>query len=76
MSCVDHFIVTENVFDIIVSNNVIVNPSNHNSVVLSVNCFTMSAVVHDHVMSNERRSDCNWKTQLMLNALITTTFGF
>ena len=37
---------TENVFDSIVSNNVIVdptNPSNHNSVVLSVNCFTMSA---------------------------------
>ena len=64
MSCVDHFIVTENVFDSIVSNNVIVdptNPSNHNFVVLSVNCFTMSAVVHDHVMNNERRSDCNWK---------------
>ena len=62
MSCIDHFIVTENVFDSIVSNNIIADqiiPSNHNSVVLSVNCFTMSGVVHDHVMSNERRSDCN-----------------
>ena len=48
MSCIDHFIVTENVFDSIVSNNVIADttiPSNHNSVVLSVNCLTMSAVV-------------------------------
>ena len=50
MSCIDHFIVTENVFDSIVSNTVIVdptNPSNDNSVVLAVNCFTMSAVVHE-----------------------------
>ena len=34
MYCIDHCIVTENVFDSIVSNNVIVdptNPSNHNS---------------------------------------------
>ena len=64
MSRIDHLIVTENIFDSIVSNNVIVdptNPSNHNSVVLSVNCFTLSVVVHDHVMSNESRSDCNWK---------------
>ena len=38
MSCIDHFIVTENVFDSIVSNNVIVdptNPSNHNSVTIN-----------------------------------------
>ena len=62
ISCVDNFIVTENVFDSIVINNVIVdptNPINHDSVVSSLNCFTMSAVVHNHLMSNERRSDCN-----------------
>ena len=42
MSCIDNFIVTENVFDSIVSNNVIVdptNPSNHNSVVLFRSLF-------------------------------------
>ena len=62
MSCIDHFVVTENGLHSIDNNNVIVDPtntSNHMYVILFVNCFTMSALVHGLVMSNEWRSDCN-----------------
>ena len=64
-SCIDHFIVSKNMFDCIINNYVvhdICNPSYHNllSLTLSITCFNYIMNARNTCTRNSKRT-CNWK---------------
>ena len=72
-SCIDHFIVTKNIFDPIIGNMVLfettINPSNHNGIQLTITCFDNAIYSQSNRLQSDRKpnlachkaTDANYK---------------
>ena len=71
-SCIDHFIVTKNIFDPIIGNMVLfetTNPSNHNGIQLTITCFDNAIYSQSNRLQSDRKpnlachkaTDANYK---------------
>ena len=70
-SCIDHFIVTKNIFDSIIGNMVLfetTTPSNHNDIQLTITCFDNAIYSQSNRLQSDRNPKIAWhKATLSFN---------
>ena len=68
--CIDHFILSNNVYDYIVDNSVIFdsrNLSNHNIVELRISCFNNKVYSRSAQLHSDKTPKCSWYKSTSIN---------